>query len=136
MQSTPDTIIIPRSPEPSSPLSEVMSGDHSSDVDLSDTTHSADSIPKPEYTLFQPLRRLSHYPTYDHCPIGFAYQPERWYPFWNLPAVDITNRLIPREPSVAPYTDTPSMIHTEGEFDSIPLRLKPDPLKSTDLEPF
>ena len=47
-----------------------------------------------------------------------------------------SDHLIPRELSVAPYDDTPSVVHTEGEFDGIPICLKLDPLKSADLEPF
>ena len=136
---TPETIETPTSSMPDSPT---MSSNPSSDVELSDTTHSTLPSPIPEYTLFDPLKRLPYYPTYDIRPIGFAYQPERWYPdaefrtFWNSPAVDITDRLIPHEPSVAPYTDLPSMVHTEGEFDGIRIRLKLDPLRSADLEPF
>lgn len=138
-QLTIKTIEIPDNPMPDSPTT---SSPHSSNVELSDTTHSTLSSPIPEYTLFDPLKRLPYFPTYDIRPIGFAYQPERWYPdaefrfFWNSPAVDITDRLIPREPSVAPYTDSPCMVHIEGEFDGIRIRLKLDPLRSTDLEPF
>ena len=141
-QLTPDTIAIPSNPMPDSPLTETTSSDHNSDNELSDATHSTLPSPIPEYTLFDPLKRLPYYPTYDFRPIGFAYQPERWYPdaefraLWNCPTVNITNRLIPRDPSVAPYSDFPSMVHTEGEFDGIPIRLKLDPLCSTDLEPF
>ncbi len=140
IQSAPDTTIKPSSPVPSSPLSEATSGNDGSE--LSDTAHSTKSTHEPEPTLFHPLKRLPHYPTYDLRPIGFAYQPERWYPdaefraLWNSPAVDISDHLIPRELSVAPYDDTPSVVHTEGEFDGIPIRLKLDPLKSADLEPF
>lgn len=140
IQSAPDTTIKPSSPVPSSPLSEATSGNDGSE--LSDTAHSTKSTHEPEPTLFHPLKRLPHYPTYDLRPIGFAYQPERWYPdaefraLWNSPAVDISDHLIPRELSVAPYDDAPSVVHTEGEFDGIPIRLKLDPLKSADLEPF
>jgi hypothetical protein len=141
-QLTPETNANPSNPMPESSLVEATSSDHSSIDELSNTTPSTLPSPIPEYTIFDPLKRLPHYPTYDLRPIGFSYQPERWYPeaefrmFWNYPTVDITDRLIPRESSVALQCDFPSTVHIEGEFDGIPIRLKLDPLRSTDLEPF
>ena len=138
-QLTPKTIAIPSNPMPDSPLAKVTSSNHSSNNKLSNATYSTLPPSIPEYTIFDPLKHLSHYPTYNLHPIDFSYQPKWWYPeaeFWNCPAIGITDCLIPRELSVALQSDFPFTVHIEGEFDGIPICLKLDPLHSTDLEPF